>query len=165
MHFPHATVAQYLNPKRIRIHRGDFGNLILTLDGTTYREVRAARLFPLNRSNRYVEFRERDGNLIGILKRPDQLDEESQTILNEQLEKTYFIPRILRINDVREEYFVMHFDVETNRGHREFEVKGKENFRSLPGKRMLITDADTNRFLVHYKRLDSRSRSLIEKYI
>lgn len=160
-----STEVCFLNPKQVRIERGDFGDLMLTAGGTTHREVRAARLFPLNRKDRYVEFREREGELIGILRRMDRLAPESRGVLSEQLDKIYFIPSVVRINDVREEYFVMHFDVETDRGPREFEVKGKENFRSLPGQRMMITDADTNRFMVHYKRLDSRSRTLIEKYI
>jgi hypothetical protein len=60
----------------------------------------------------------------------------------------------------------MKCEVETDKGQREFETRYKEDIRKLPGGRVIIKDADGNRYEIKdYMKLDKRSVSLIDSEI
>ena len=67
------------------------------------------------------------------------------------------MPKIMRINRLKEYHGVMKFDVETERGRREFETRYKEDIRRLTGGRVVIKDADGNRYEIEdYRKLDEQ---------
>ena len=65
---------------------------------------------------------------------------------------------------MRNEYGVSYWDVETDRGQREFVAKNvAENARWLGDNRLFILDVDGNRFeFSDLTQLDKRSKALIE---
>ena len=58
---------------------------------------------------------------------------------------------------------VSEWEVKTDRGYAKFEVVDRtEHIRKLPGGRVMIVDADGNRFEIEdVSRLDERSQTLV----
>ena len=160
-----------LDPKKIRIQKDAFNKIKLTiLDDREYLEVKPVMGFPLTDSENYVSFYEMiDGkreNEIGIIEDIDKLDSESKKLLKSELKREYFMPRITKINTMTEAHGVMKFDVETEKGRRVFETRYKEDIRRISGGRIVIRDADGNRYEIRNQHeLDNRSMNLIDTEI
>jgi hypothetical protein len=154
---------QALEPATIRIRRDDKGRPIHVHDGEEKLVYQVARAFPLSTPEDYVSLLDEDGKELGMIHHMGELDDSSKTIVAEELEKAYFIPRIKKILRLKEVYGgVTDFSVETDRGYRDFEVRGREGIRLMGLSRIIITDVDGNKYEVPDSRgLDSRSRSLL----
>src|SRR5688572_17942074 len=70
----------------------------------TYLRVQAARTFPLSQPDRYIGLRDDKDKEIGMLLTLDGLDRDSRTILEEELARRYFVPKILRIHSFTEDF-------------------------------------------------------------
>ena len=58
------------------------------------------------------------------------------------------------------------WEVETDRGYRVFDIRDREDLRLIGGTRVLLQDADGNRFEIEdIGELDDRSRRLLEAEI
>jgi len=160
-----------LNPKKVRLYKDGFNKLNLEIEGDrVYPAVEAAMSFPLTEPEQFVSFCETgDGNgdkEIGIVEDIKKLDSTSRKVLKEELKRTYFMPRITKINQMKEFHGIMKFDVETDKGTREFETRHKEDIRKLSGGCIIIKDADGNRYEIkNYRKLDQRSINLIDTEI
>ncbi len=163
-----------LDPKKIRIYRDDFNRLRLKVENPEGNgeppEVEVAMGFPLTSSDHFVSLVEvKDGKKdkeIGIIEDIKKLDSKSRKILRTELKRAYFMPKIVKINRLKEDHGVMKFDVETERGRREFETRYKEDIRRLTGGRVIIKDADGNRYEIEdYRKLDQRSINLIDSEV
>ena len=157
-----------LDPKKVRIYKDEFNRLKLKIEGGgEYSEVRATMGFPLTNSDHFISLIEvKDGKNdkeIGIIEDVRKLDSKSRKVLKEELKRAYFMPKITKINRMKETHGIMKFDVETDRGPREFETRYKEDIRKLLGGRVIIKDADGNRYEIKdYMKLDKRSVNLID---
>ena len=61
---------------------------------------------------------------------------------------------------------MISWDVETDRGPHHFDMRDRDDVRLVAGNRLLIIDADGNRYEVpDYSRLDSRSRGILEQLL
>jgi len=168
------TIKDELNviePKKISIYKDDFHNLRLIIkDDKEYPEVEAVMGFPLTDPGSFISLIEmNDGKKekeIGVIENINKLDSKSKKILKEQLKKTYFMPKITKINQLKENHGIMQFDVETDKGNKEFETQHKEDIRKLPGGHIIIKDGDGNRYEIKdYRKLDKRSINLIDSEI
>lgn len=157
-----------LDPKKIEIRRDKFNKLSLKIEGDKeYPEVRASMSFPLTDPEKFVSIVEiedgKKGEEIGTIEDVGKLNSESKKILKEDLKRSYFMPRITKINRMKENHGIMKFDVETDSGSREFETRYKEDIRKLSGIRVVIRDADGNRYdIPNYNKLDQRSIHLLD---
>lgn len=154
--------------ERVELRRGERdSNLELVLNDGKYRISRVADAFPLSSSSPVVAFFNEDGEEIGVMKNPDQLDAHSQKILREELDKSYFMPQIQTILDLTEEMGVESWDVITNRGERTFEVRDpRRNVRKIGGRRVIIKDVDGNRYEVKdWTLLNRESLRLLTKHL
>ena len=90
--------------------------------------------------------------------------ENNRKIVLEELEKRYLTSYVERINHLRNEYGVSYWDVDTDRGQREFVAKNvAENAQWLGEGRLFLVDVDGNRFEIpNVQALDRRSQSFIE---
>lgn len=163
-----------LDPKKIRIYRDEFNRLRLKFGNPEGNgeppEVEVAMGFPLTNSEHFVSLVEvKDGKKdkeIGMIEDIRKLDSKSRKILKAELKRAYFMPKIMRINRLKEYHGVMKFDVETEKGRREFETRYKEDIRRLSGGRVVIKDADGNRYEIKdYRKLDQRSINLIDSEV
>ena len=144
-----------LDAKDLRVYRSDRGTLCVSVGvDTVHEDVHVRRAFPLLHSDRYIGLILADGEELGMLENSQGLDPQSLALLEQELEKTYFLPIILEFRSIGEEHNVIFADVETSSGPRTIYVRGYRNkIRSLPGNRAIIEDVDGNRYEV--RNLDS----------
>jgi len=166
---------RFLDPQDVTIWRDRFGQLRLKLtDGREFRDVHPTLAFPLSNARRMLILRDADLAEIGIIADYLSVDEDSRQVLEEELEKAYFMPRILRILSSREERAVVTFEVETDRGPRTIEIPQshhRHHMRTSPvgimaGGRVIIYDVDANRYdIPSLADLDARSRALLDAFL
>ena len=155
---------EFLDAAQIKIARNSFEELTVELpDGTTYTNVEAIRSFPLTDSNKYISLLDSEEKEIGIIQDIKQLPRESEKILRSELQKRYFLPKITKIHSLDGEFGVTEWVVETNRGPVTFGMRTRYDVVSLENGRVLIKDADGNRYEIeNYHRLDPDSIALLE---
>ncbi len=152
-----------LDPKELQVSLDTFGDLEVRQAGEAYKKVQALRAFPISEAMRFIVLRDENGEEIGMIEDPDALDAPSKKVLKEDLERRYFIPKIVRINRIDESYGMPRWDVETDRGGRHFELHTRQDARRLSAGRVLIRDADGNRYEIpDIRKLDPQSRALVE---
>lgn len=128
-----------------------------------YHGVSVRRAFPISGADQLVTFADRDGNEIGVLLDPAQLDDRSLRVLQAEMDLAYFVPRIIRILDLKEEYGLRLWSVETDRGPREFATQTRHDVRPVGTNRYFIRDVDGNRYEIpDITVLDSKSRARLD---
>ncbi len=153
-----------LDAKKIKIYRNGLDDLVVELsDGSKYEKVRAIRAFPLLNPSEFIGLRDEEDNEIGLIESIKELKSESKKVLEEELQKSYFVPQIIRITNLEEKFGVSQWEVETNKGTHTFNVKNREEVRLFSSGRVLIKDADSNRYEIpDYRILDSKSIAFLE---
>ncbi len=159
-----------LDPDAVRVRMGGEGQLELHLpDGTVHRGVLVVPAFPISRPNRFIYFRDEEGQEVGLLVDPRRLDRESRELVLAQADQAYFMPRIIRIAKVEEQMGmgIARWEVETDRGWSSFDVISRSESVWFVGRnRLVIRDADGNRYLIEdLNALDRRSRRLADLYL
>ena len=171
-----------LDPKKLSIYRDEFNKLRLKMesngnggngkngDSKEHPAVMAVMGFPLTNPDNFISIiGMKDGKKdkeIGIIEDTKKLDSKSRKVLKGELKRAYFMPQITKINRLKEDHGMMKFDVDTDKGQREFETRYKEDIRKLPAGRVIIKDADGNRYEIKdYRKLDQRSMNLIDSEI
>jgi len=166
---------RFLDPDDAAFSRDGFGQLMLKLaDGQEYREVVLTLAFPLTHPSRMLVVRDRELKEVGIIDDYLTVDEQSRKLLEEELDKAYFVPRITRIISAQyqttsaktREQSVGTFEVETDRGRRTIQVQFLQSMRFLPGGRVVLEDVDANRYeIASINNLDARSQALLEPFL
>lgn len=127
---------------------GGFPGLIL--DGKDIGRVGAYRMFPLSRTNTYISLMDKDKKEVGMLLTLEGLPEASRLLLEKELARRYFIPEVIKITDIKEEFNYTFFTVETDAGKREFTVFDMNASLVNLGKgSVMISDIDGNKYLIH----------------
>ena len=160
---PESFELRVLDPKRIRIFR-EAGVPRLTLrDDRSWSKVSVARAFPLSNPDHYLGFLDGAGKDIGLLYDPGLLDPDSRQVVEEELEKRYFVPVVDRVLTIKEEFGTIYWTVETDRGQKEVIVRNlRDNLQELSASRVIITDVDGNRFeFADVSKLDGKSQSVL----
>ena len=156
-----------LDAKRMRVFR-EAGVARLTLENDrSWTKVSVARAFPLSDPDHYLGFLDGAGKDVGLLIEPDQLDAESRRIVEEELEKRYFVPVVERVISVREEFGTIYWTVETDRGEKELVARNlRDNIQELSAVRVIITDVDGNRFeFANVETLDPTTQGIIARSV
>jgi hypothetical protein len=158
---------EIVSADRVRVWQDEFRQLHVEVDGKTeYVDVRPTRAFPISGAADLISFLDRDDKEVVLLQNPTGLDPDSSKALEEEMERAYFVPRITHIYDIEDSHGAARWEVKTDRGYRVFDVRDREDVRILGGRRVLLQDADGNRFEVEdIEQLDERSRRLIDKEI
>lgn len=157
-----------LDAEKIRLFVDDFQDLNVELeDGSCLKVATALRAFPVSAEHRFIVLRDVQGKEVGTIPDASLLDPESLEVLDEKLRVTYFMARITQINAIYEEFHIPKWEVETDRGPRDFEIGStRRDIRILDRGRILIRDADGNRYEIpDYRELDPVSRSMIETMV
>lgn len=160
---PSSFDLRILEPKKMRVFR-QAGITRLTLDGErSYTKIAIARAFPLSDPDRYLGFLDGAGKDIGLLIEVGPLDPESRQIVQDELERRYFVPVVERVINVREEFGTVYWTAETDRGEVEFVVRNvRDNLQELSATRLILTDVDGNRFeFPDVNRLDRKSQGIL----
>jgi len=163
-----AIYPEPLEPERVRFFRDASGRTRMTVeDDRSFLDVRLLRAFPISAPQQHIAVVDETDRIIGHLNRLDELDASSQGLARRLLEDHYFLPTILRIRSLREEFGTVYCAVETDKGLREFAASGfRDLIEDLGDGQLLIADADGNRYRVRrWQELDRRSRNLLEQFI
>jgi len=156
-----------LDPRKIRICRGESGRLKLIFDNDEKVLIkRVVRAFPLTMPWRYVILIDENDREVGLLRDLGDLDETSMKVLKDELERVYFIPKIKKIHRIKEEFGVLIWETETDKGPRRFEVTSRRDVKKMGKRRIIVRDADGNLYdIPDYADLDQKSIILLESVI
>ena len=157
---------EYLDGREPRLQSGPSGTAKLVVEGGQHEEVTVTRLFPFSNPRHFFAIHDAQGEEIGVVRDPEALDPQSRRVLVEEAEKTRLVPKILKIKSITEIGGTTEWDVETSQGPKRLEVKGGRENTRVAGRRVIVTDADDNRFEVaDMEQLDKRSRALLGQYL
>lgn len=155
------TPPQRANPD-VRLFQNGAGP-VAVIAGATHKHIEIVRVSPLTHPDRYIAILDENGEELHVVDDVTDLDDESQQTIGTALRQRYMTAVITRITSVRHELGISYFDVETDRGRREFVVQNLlEGARWLSEQRLLIFDVDGNRFEIpSLDDLDKRSHRLL----
>ncbi|MBQ7354629.1 MAG: DUF1854 domain-containing protein [Clostridia bacterium] len=166
-----------LSPQNATFFRSEGGMVSLTLrneDGSeeTFERVAVIRAFPITNPDDFLSVREPGkggsrGDEIGLIETISLFDAETVALLNEELDRRYFIPEITKIYSMKEKYGYHYTEAQTSAGRVQFVMNNpSNNIRTLEDGRVLITDTDGNCFcLPDPTKLDKQSYRIIEIYL
>lgn len=162
--------ATYLEPANVRFFHGSRGVLEGEIAGQFYKHLSLTRAFPLAMANLYLavlSHEDKEPQEIGMLRRLDELDEDSRLAAERALMLHYVVPTITRIDTIKQETAFWRWKVQTNRGPATLIMRNiHDHVRVLSSDRLLITDVDGRRFeLPDVQELDGHSRGLIRRYL
>jgi len=152
----------HVEPERMRVWEDPMRRLCISVDGQEHVNLRPRRVFPLSSKADYISFLNEKGKEVALLTSPRKLDRESHKALEEALGRMYYVAKITRVDSINENWGVSHWEVETDRGYAAFEVTDRSSIRNLGRGRMVLADADGNRFEIEdLSQLDERSQALV----
>jgi hypothetical protein len=162
-----ATAIRYIEAASIRFFRPTGGAHLRAeiSDELCILETRIRRAFPFSAAKQYLSIQDSGGNEIGILREPGDLDADSRQLVAEELDRRYFTPKILGIDNLRNDGGMWTFKVQTQRGVSEFYVRNwRDSSHEIAPGRYQIYSVDGQRFEIpDYDALDSRSKSLMDQ--
>ena len=158
---------QFLDPKQVKITRNEFEELTVELpDRSVHTSIVPVRTFPLTRPNRYISLLDADEQEIGMIEDIRKLKKSDRKVLEAELRKCYFMPKISKIYSLEGRFGVTEWNVETDRGDVRFDLRSRYDIVSLEGGRVIIKDVDGNRYEIpNYHKLDANSVVLLETQI
>jgi hypothetical protein len=143
----------FLDPRCVTLFRTGGSAVRATIDdpqiggARTYLVTQIARAFPLSKLNQYFGLRDGKDRDIGMLLTLDGLTEDSKKIIDEELERRYFLPQITKVTKLKKEFDTVNWEVETDKGKREFTMQNlKDSVHDVGGGRILLTDRNGNRY-------------------
>lgn len=155
---------RFLAPEECRFEESPGGLLVLHVDGERYESVAVHRAFPFTYGDDYLSVRDKEGNEIGMIRKVSEFDKAARRLIRDELERRYFVPTILRIDRIKEEFGYAYWDVVTDRGPRRFTIRGvQESVLPVGSDRLLIIDVDGNRYEIpQVSKLDAKSFKLVD---
>lgn len=149
-----AESVEYMNCALAEFYKTDSGLTGLKYDGKDYGRVTVMRLLPFRYDEEYLSVRTQHGERagkdkeIGLLRAISGLSEPQREIVRDELKRRYFMPEVLKVLNVTEEYGHSTWTVETDAGRREFTVNDMAaNLLRLDGNRVILTDLFGCRYL------------------
>jgi len=146
--------ARYLTPEDTHIFIGRLGSLHCIVDDSeAYANVHCILTFPISHPDQYISvcYSDDEGKEqeIGIIKNLYLFSEEIQKLVRESLGRRYFEQFITRIFDVKWEFGLLFFDVETEEGHKKFTMRWQHDRALEYGKSgKVLLDTFENRYVI-----------------
>ncbi|MBB6052934.1 DUF1854 domain-containing protein [Armatimonas rosea] len=163
----------FLDPKTVTLFRTGGSAVRATIADPrigyerTYLICQIARAFPLSLQDQYIGLRDAKDKDIGMLETLKGLDESSRAIVDEELERRYFVPTIRKVTKVKKEYDTVNFEVETDKGERKFSVQNlKDSIQEVGGGRILLTDRTGSRYNIpDVMKLDEKTFAILSRVL
>jgi hypothetical protein len=133
----------------------------------SYPSVKIFQSAPLSKPQEYLAFLDGKSEEIALVRRLEDLSADSQKIAKQELDKRYLTARITKVPHIKQEFGVTYWNVETDRGTREFVMQSlSESCVWLSDTHLLLIDVDGNRFEIADKNvLDLISQKQLEKVL
>ena len=161
------TDLRYLDPSRLRVFRVR-GLARATIEGErSVLALVATRAFPLSDPDHYIGLLDGAGKDVGVVVDPGQLDPESRAVLQEELERRYFLPVVRKVLSVTEEFGTIYWTFDTDRGVKEAVVRNlRDNLQEVAANRVLLTDVEGNRYdIPDFSALDPLSADIVFRHL
>lgn len=125
------------------------------------------RAFPFNNPNQYISVIDASGYEYGMIKNLEDFGKDTVSLLQKALDRRYFMPSILKIVSVKEQFGFSFWKVQTDRGDAEFTVKDTyKSIIKLGEERVVILDSNDSRYVIkNVFDLDPASYKKIELYL
>ncbi len=129
--------------------------------------ARVRRAFPLSKPDGFLSLQGADGKEIAMVRSLDEVDSASRALLEEELDRRYFTPRISQIVGLRQDAGMWRFDVQTQRGPVEFFVRNwRDSAVEIATNRWQIMSVDGGRFeIANLAALDAGSLRLLDQLL
>lgn len=168
-----SNILNFIDTKDVFFYLSDGGLLCLKYKGKDVGRVAVLRMFPLRFEEEFIAIRLETYSRhdieteIGILRDLNGLSEEQLQLIRTELKKRYFIPDILEVYSVKEEFGNTSWNVNTNAGKREFTVTDmSSNIRNLGNDKIMLTDIYGNRYYIQNAyELDDKTLRVLEIWI
>lgn len=133
----------------------------------TWERVFLHRAFPFDDPLTYISVLDKDQNEIGMIGDLRLMSPDTQKLLEAELDRKYYAPKVSAIIQVKERYGFSYWKVNTDIGPLQFTLQ--DTYRSIlrvTSTRVFIVDMNGNRYEIpDVDTLDRRSYRLIELYL
>lgn len=170
--YPLPTATRYLDPSFAKVHLGNHGVLHVTImNERIFGGVHAQLIFPVQHPEQYISLRHTNSQgqdmEVGIIRDLSDWPDQTQALVRESLKRRYFVHVITQINDIAWKWGFIGFDVQTNKGPREFLMRWQGDRAVSFGQRgKVLLDVDENRYLIpDLEALPPKERSLFMRFI
>ena len=160
-----------LNPDLTEFYKTPGGFTGLKLNDTDYSRVSLRRALPIKNPDEYISVADKDNKEIGLIRKISEFNHTQQEIINSELNKRYYSPKVLEIKSVKDKLGYVYFEFLIDNSHtgiiRICAVKDvSKNIRMLDDKRLAIFDTEGNRYLIEsLSSLDRKSLKKLEPYL
>jgi hypothetical protein len=136
-------------------------------DEKSYHTVKPAWAAPVSRPRKYLALLDGKGDEIVVLPDPNALAPDSLAAVENELRMRYLTATVQAIIHARQEYGATYWEVDTDRGRRDFVTQNlQENALWFSETHLLLLDVEGNRFeLPNIRELDHRSQMFIESIL
>ncbi len=162
-----ATGIRFLEPSSLRFSKPEHAaRLRVEIEGDRCLiDAIVRRAFPMSQTEAYFSIQDSAGEELGMLRSLDGLDHDAQKLVESEIDRRYFTPKILQIKSLKQDGGMWTFECATSRGPCTFFVRNwrDSSHEASPG-RYIIQSVDGQRFEVQdFEALDTRSQVLIEQ--
>jgi hypothetical protein len=162
-----------LTPTKVQLFRTGGDAVRATINdpklGTerSYLRVQIARAFPFTLPDQWIGLRDGRDNDIGIFETLEGMDAESRAIVDYEMARRYYLPKVLKVHSLKEEFGIVTWDVETDKGRKQFIVQDlRGSTHALSATRVLVTDREGNRYeFPDIRQLDSKTLTLMGRAV
>jgi hypothetical protein len=159
---------RYVDANTIRLERrAGSVHLRAHLDDLCVLNAKLKSGFPLSSPSRLTSLLDGAGDEVAILRNPVDLDSNSKKLLEEELDRRYFTPRLNTLLRVKFEAGMWHFVADSQRGEVDFFVRNwRDNAQEIAPGRWQINSVDGARYEIpNLEALDAESRKLMDQLL
>jgi ABC-type glutathione transport system ATPase component len=154
-----------LAPSTLELSLDEHGQLWALAPGAVRAAVFARRAFPLSAPDQFVSLVDEHHYERACFPTLDVLSARAREVLLQALERGEFLPQVRQIQSIVQKATLSLWQVETDRGPRQFTVDQEDHVRPLEDGRHLISDSHGMRYLVpRASELDLVSRKLLGRF-
>ena len=160
---------RFLTKENAVFSRTDGGFVALKFGDKEYSRIGVYLTFPLTEPEEYISIREADEKAkeIGIIEKLSELDKDQQEMIREQIKLRYFMPTIVKVLDIKDEYGYAYWNVTTSFGACRFTTRMSGDAVIFLGEsRLMVTDIDGNRYEIpDFYKLSVGERKKLDLFI
>ena len=156
------------DPRSLHLFYDPPGTVRLSVgEARSYGAVKVFQAAPLSRPREYVCLQNGKGEEILMVRTLSDLSDESRHVAEEELKRRYLTAQVTRIGEIRTEFGITYWNVETDKGARDFVIQSMaESCLWLGDNHLLLTDSDGNRFEIASRAaLDDASRAALDSVL
>ena len=163
----------YITADDISFYSSEYGLLMAAFKGEEKGRVGVYRMFPLRLEEEFLCVKQENytrsdkESEIGIIRNLSDFPKEQIELIRKELKKRYFVPEIVSVEEVKEEYGHTMWKVQTTAGYKEFTLNDMSaNVRNMGNNKIMLTDVHANRYYIpDITKVEDKTARIIEIWI